>query len=84
MRNIPGTSHPIKEDIAVDTVSIPISLLHKMSEAAQMFEAFQDELEDVLLSHDPDFLAQMRQARQHHLEGETRPLDAVKQELCIE
>ena len=55
-----------------------------MSEAARAFEAFQDDLEDYLLSQDAGFLARMRQARAHHLEGETRPLDTVKRELCIE
>lgn len=72
------------ENSAVDMVSIPVSLLQKMSEAAQAFEIFQDELEDFLLSQDTAFLARMRQARTHHVEGKTRPLDALKQELCIE
>ncbi len=74
----PGT------DLATDTVSIPTSLLLKMSKAAQAFEAFQDELEDYLLSQDNGFVARMRQARAHHLNGETRALDLLKQELCIE
>jgi hypothetical protein len=74
----PGT------DLATDTVSIPTSLLLKMSEAAQAFETFQDELEDYLLSQDNGFVARMRQARAHHLNGETRSLDLLKQELCIE
>ncbi len=84
MRDIPKTSHPIEEDIAVNTVSVPVSLLQKISEAVQMVAALQDELEDLLLSQDPAFLARMRQARTHHLQGETRPLTAVKKELCIE
>lgn len=70
--------------MVTDTVSIPVSLLQKMSEAAQAFEVFQDELEDFLLSQDAAFLARMRQARAHHLKGETRSLDVLKQELCIE
>jgi len=49
-----------------------------------MFEAFQDELEDYLLSQDAAFLTRMRQARAHHLKGETRSLDTLKHELCIE
>lgn len=84
MSNPPRTSqHPGKE-IAIDTVSIPLSLLQKMSEAAQAFEAFQDELEDYLLSQDAAFLARMRQARAYHLEGETHSLDVLKHKLCIE
>jgi len=58
--------------MATGTVSIPISLLQKMSEAAGAFEAFGDEMEDYLLSQDAAFLARMRQARAHHLKGETR------------
>jgi hypothetical protein len=73
-----------RTDATSDTVSIPVSLLQKMSEVAQAFDAFQDELEDYLLSQNDDFLARMRQARGHHLKGETRPLDLSKQELCIE
>jgi len=65
-------------------VSIPVSLLQKMSEAANTFETFRDELEDYLLSQDAAFLARMRQARAHHLKGETRSLDTLKRELCIE
>lgn len=67
-----------------NVVSIPVSLLQKMSDAAVAFEAFWDELEDYLLSQDTAFLAQMRQARAHHLKGETHPLDVLKRELCIE
>jgi len=55
-----------------------------MSKAAQVVEAFQDELEDYLLSQDHDFLARMRQARTHHLKDETRPLDMLKQKLYEE
>lgn len=63
---------------------MPSSLLHRMSEVALGFEALQDELEDYLLSQDPAFLEQMRQARAHHREGETRPLEDLKRELCAE
>jgi hypothetical protein len=84
MSSPPGTIQHPGENIAIDTVSVPVSLLQKMSKAAQAFEAFQDELEDYLLSQDAAFLARMRQARTHHVEGETRSLDVLKQELCIE
>ncbi len=75
--------HPEKT-IVVDTLAIPISLLQKMSEALELFETFQDELEDYLLSQDAAFLARMRQAQAHHRKGETRSLESLKQELCIE
>lgn len=84
MSNPPRTIQHPGEDVAIDKVSIPVSLLQKMSEAARVFETFQDELEDYLLSQDAAFLARMRQARAHHLKGETSSLDTLKQELCIE
>jgi len=73
-----------EKNMAVETVSMPVSLLEKIVEAARALEAFEDELEDYLLSQDAAFVARMRQARVHHLEGEVRPLDALKHELCIE
>lgn len=84
MRNPSGTIQDVRKNVALDRVSVPVSLLQKMSETARAFETFQDELEDFLLSQDVAFLAQMRQARAHHLKGETRSLDVLKQELCIE
>ena len=84
MCNPVRTIQHLEENVVVDTVSIPISLLQKMSEATRTFEAFQDELEDYLLSRDAAFLARMRQARAHHLKGETHSLDVLKRELCIE
>jgi hypothetical protein len=73
-----------EEDVAVERVSMPVSLLQKIVEAARAFEAFEEELEDYLLSQDAAFVARMRHARAHHVEGEARPLDALKHELCIE
>jgi len=71
--------HPSKET-AIDTVTVLFFLLQKMAGAARALEAFQDNLEDYLLSQDAGFLARMRQARVHHLEGETRPLDWAQRE----
>ncbi len=76
--------YPLDEETTIDTLTVPISLLEKMSEAAELVSEIQDELEDYLLSQDADFLKRMRQARAHHRQGETRSLDALKQELCIE
>ncbi len=66
-----------------ETVSIPVSLLKKISLAANTFHELEDELEDFLLSNDPDFIAKMRQSRQEHLTGNTSPLEDLKRELCI-
>jgi len=76
---------PIREsssDPATETVAVPSSLLHRMSEVALGFEAFQDALEDYLLSQDPAFLEQMRHGPSASPGGETRPLDDLKRELC--
>jgi hypothetical protein len=67
-----------------DKITIPLSLLHKMSDAARAFEEFQDDLEDYLISQDDSLITRIRQARAHHLEGQIHSLDELKQKLCIE
>ena len=66
------------------TVNVPISLIEKISEAAKVFEDLEDEIEDFLLSRDPNFLKKMRRARKDHLGGKTRTLKTLKEEICIE
>lgn len=66
------------------TVEVPLSLLRRMARAAEAFAQLEDELEDYLLSRDPEFIARMREARAQHLAGKMRPLTDLKQELCIE
>lgn len=65
------------------TVSVPLSLIGKISKAARAFEELEDEMEDFLLSKDPEFLDKMRSARKAHLSGKTRPLSHLKKDLCI-
>lgn len=66
------------------TIEMPASLIGKISRAAKAFEELEDELEDFLLSKDPEFLEKMRKAKKAHLSGKTRSLKALKKELCIE
>ena len=66
------------------TVNIPASLFKKISKATEALQELEDELEDFLLTADPQFIAKMRRARQHHVSGKTRPLQELKKELCIE
>jgi uncharacterized protein (UPF0297 family) len=66
------------------SVEVPVSLLKKMARAAEAFSQFEDDLEDYLLSRDPQFVARMRDARAAHLAGRVRSLSDLKQELCIE
>ncbi len=55
-----------------------------MARASSAFALLEDELEDYLLSRDPQFVTRMREARSAHLAGKVRPLDDLKKELCIE
>lgn len=67
-----------------DTIEVPVSLLEKMSRAAAAFADLEDELEDFLLAHDPEFIRAMQNAREQHIAGETRSLDELKRKLRIE
>lgn len=66
------------------SVEVPVSLLKKLARAAEAFSQLEDDLEDYLLSRDPEFVARMREARAAHLAGRVRRLSELKQELCIE
>jgi len=65
------------------TVDVPVSLIGKISKAARAFEELEDEMEDFLLSKDPEFLDKMRRARKSHASGKTSPLKNLKKDLCI-
>ncbi|MEW6088853.1 MAG: hypothetical protein AB1498_11190 [bacterium] len=65
------------------TITLPISLFKKFSETSKIFEEFNDELEDFLLSSNPKFISKMRQSRQNHIQENTRSLAELKKELCI-
>lgn len=66
------------------TIDMPVSLIGKISKAAKAFEELEDEMEDFLLSKDPEFLEKMRRARKDHLSGKVRSLKSLKKDLCIE
>lgn len=66
------------------TITVPESLLKKLSKATRAFQELEDEVEDFLLVNDPDFLAKMRSARASHLGGKTRSFKDLKKDLCIE
>ena len=65
-------------------ISVPESILKKISKASRAFQDLEDELEDSLLVSDRDFLAKMRRSRKAHMESETRPFEALKKEICID
>lgn len=66
------------------TVEIPMTLLKAMARATEAFGRLEDELEDYLLSQDPEFIAKMRAARASHLAGNLVSLGELKAEYCTE
>jgi len=44
----------------------------------------KEDLEDWLLSQDPEFIKKMRKAREDDLKGAGRDWEQIKKELCIE
>lgn len=64
------------------TIEVPVSLIKKISKAAQAFHELENELEDHLLLSDPEFLKKMRRSRKNHLDARTKPLEKLKDELC--
>jgi hypothetical protein len=58
-----------------DVITFPISIF----ETADT----KEDLEDWLLSQNPDFIKRMRKARQDDLQGKGRDWKLLKKELCI-
>ena len=65
-------------------ISVPESLIDKISKAGRAFQALEDELEDYLLASDPAFIVKMRRSRKAHVEGNVRPFSLLKREQCID
>jgi hypothetical protein len=64
------------------TVEIPVTLLKAMARAIEAFGRLEEELEDYLPAHDPEFIARMREARATHLVGDLVSLGELKAEYC--
>ena len=43
----------------------------------------KEDLEDWLLSHNPEFIKKMRQSRQEDIQGKGKEWSLLKKELCI-
>jgi len=65
-------------------ISVPETLIDKISKAGRAFQALEDELEDYLLTSDQAFIEKMRRSRKAHLESKVRPFSRVKSEQCID
>lgn len=69
----------LKEDVAVRKKSGVVTFPLSVFETADT----KEDLEDWLLSQDPDFVKRMRRARQDDLQGKGKDWRLLKKELCI-
>jgi len=65
-------------------ISVPETLIEKISKAGKAFQDLEDELEDYLLTSDQTFIEKMRRSRKAHLEEKVRPFSVLKKEQCID
>ncbi len=65
------------------TIEVPTALLRKFVRAGQVFDDFQSDLEDYLVSTNPVLLKKLRQARRQHRAGKSRTFDELKRELDL-
>jgi hypothetical protein len=65
-------------------ISVPETLIEKISKAGRAFQALEDELEDYLLATDQSFIEKMRRSRKAHVEGNVKPFSLLKREQCID
>jgi hypothetical protein len=73
--NKKGATHVTITKSKSDTVSFPLSVF----ETADTI----DDLEDWLLSKNPDFIKKMRKARREDIQGRGKDWESLKKELCI-
>lgn len=59
----------------MQTVEIPVKLLHRIVDTERTLALLSDELEDFLSAHDPAFVRKIRFARRAHQLGRTRSLE---------
>ena len=65
-------------------ISVPETLIQKISKAAKAFQEMEDEIEDYLLTSDQVFIEKMRRSRKAHVKGDVRPFSLLKSEQCID
>jgi hypothetical protein len=65
-------------------ISVPETLLGKISKAGKAFQEMEDELEEFLLASDQAFIDKMRRSRKAHIARNVRPFNHLKREQCIE
>lgn len=65
------------------TLQIPSHLMKRLAEICVEFEELHDELEDFLISHNPQLMRKLRKARREDLAGKTRPYDRLARELGL-
>ena len=60
---------------------MPQKLLYDIFEVHKKCEEFSDEFEDFLLANDGNFINKIKKSRKEHIEGKTRDIKKLKQEL---
>ncbi|MBW1998092.1 MAG: hypothetical protein JRJ29_09040 [Deltaproteobacteria bacterium] len=74
-----------KSDAAMPRmISVPETLIEKISKAARAFQELENELEDYLFASDQAFKEKMRRSRKAHVEGNVKPFSLLKSEQCID
>jgi len=61
-------------------ISVPETLIEKISKAGRAFQELEDELDDYLLASDQTFIEKMRRSRKAHVKGNVKPLSLLKRE----
>jgi CHASE3 domain sensor protein len=59
------------------TITLPQKTIDNLLDNLQKVQDAQDELEDYLLSQNPEFIERMRRARKDDLAGRTKPLEEL-------
>ena len=63
---------------AQKTVAIPKTLFYSILHAQKKWEAMSEELEDFLMTHNPEFLKKMNRAKKEHRSRDIVTLEELK------
>ena len=67
-----------------DKIKIPTDLFQSMMETHLQWKELMDELEDYILTNDPEWLEKIKKAQQEHEQGNLMDFEETKDELGIE
>lgn len=66
-----------------EILQIPSRLVKRLAQVCAEFEELNDQLEDFLISRNPQLLRELRKARREDLAGKTRPYNDLAQQLAL-